>query len=72
MFVPLTSNITLAGATAYMELKPMCEKYRTLSPNEALYLYGDDHEFTARFVDKGYPIYLVPKSLIKDLERSWH
>jgi GT2 family glycosyltransferase len=41
-------------------------------PNEALYLYGDDHEFTARFVVKGYPIYLVPRSLIKDLERSWH
>jgi len=41
-------------------------------PNKSLYLYGDDHEFTARFVDKGYPIYLVPKSLIKDLERSWY
>lgn len=40
-------------------------------PRADFHLYGDDHEFTARFVRKGFPIYLVPQSKIRDLERSW-
>ncbi|TDA70347.1 MAG: glycosyltransferase [Clostridia bacterium] len=41
-------------------------------PESDFYLYGDDHEFTARFVKLGYPIYLVAGSHIEDLEKSWH
>jgi len=41
-------------------------------PDASFYVYGDDHEFTRRFVAKGYSIYLVPKSRIKDLEQPWH
>lgn len=41
-------------------------------PREDFCLYGDDHEFTARFTANDIPIYLVPKSRVNDVERSWH
>jgi|GEM_PF-51001 len=41
-------------------------------PREDFYLYGDDHEFTARFTANNIPIYLVPTSRVHDVERSWH
>jgi GT2 family glycosyltransferase len=40
-------------------------------PDRDLYLYGDI-VFTSRFIEKGYSIYLVPKSRIKDLDYSWY
>ncbi len=41
-------------------------------PDERLYLYGDDHEFTLRFVRAGGRIYLCATSEVVDLETSWH
>ncbi len=41
-------------------------------PNEALYLYGDDHEFTLRLRGAGAHIYLCARARIDDLELSWH
>ncbi len=41
-------------------------------PNEALYLYGDDHEFTLRLRKAGAHIYLCAQARIEDLELSWH
>ena len=41
-------------------------------PNEDLYLYADDHEWTYRITQTGGRIYLVLDSLIDDLELSWY
>lgn len=41
-------------------------------PDERLYLYGDDHEFSLRFVRGGGRIYLCAASEVVDLETSWH
>ncbi len=41
-------------------------------PNETLYLYGDDHEFTLRLRKAGAHIYLCAQAGIEDLELSWH
>jgi GT2 family glycosyltransferase len=41
-------------------------------PREDFILYGDDHEFTLRFTTHKAPIYLVPKSELIDIERSWN
>lgn len=40
-------------------------------PRRDFYLYEDDHEFTVRFTTNNIPIYLIPKSRIKDVEYSW-
>lgn len=40
-------------------------------PDERLYLYGDDHEFSLRFVRAGGRIYLCAASEVVDLETSW-
>lgn len=39
-------------------------------PNEKLYLYGDDQEFTLR-ISKNRNIYLFSECTIKDIEQSW-
>lgn len=39
-------------------------------PDESFYLYGDDTEFTAR-IDREGDLFLVPSSLIHDLDKSW-
>ncbi|HEX7126917.1 MAG TPA: glycosyltransferase [Thermodesulfobacteriota bacterium] len=41
-------------------------------PDERLYLYGDDHDFSLRFVRAGGTIYLCAASEVVDLEPSWH
>lgn len=41
-------------------------------PDERLYLYGDDHDFSLRFVRAGGTIYLCAVSEVVDLEPSWH
>jgi len=41
-------------------------------PDERLYLYGDDQEFSLRFVRAGGRIYLCAASEVVDLEVSWH
>ncbi len=41
-------------------------------PDASLYLYEDDTEFTARFIKAGYPIYLVPGSVVEDIEVPWY
>lgn len=41
-------------------------------PDDRLYLYGDDHEFSLRFVRAGGRIYLCAASEVVDLETSWH
>ena len=40
-------------------------------PRRDFYLYEGDHEFTVRFTTNNIPIYLIPKSRIKDVEYSW-
>jgi len=42
-----------------------------LYPNENFYLYVDDTEYTTRLVQNGAEIYLVPESIIKDVDISW-
>ncbi|MBN1765572.1 MAG: glycosyltransferase [Sedimentisphaerales bacterium] len=41
-------------------------------PNENYYLYVDDHEFSYRIIKKGGKMYLVPKSIVEDIDQSWH
>ncbi|MEZ0348751.1 MAG: glycosyltransferase [Thermus sp.] len=41
-------------------------------PNEALYLYMDDIEYSLRFAEKGGKLYLCAFSLIRDLTPSWN
>ncbi len=41
-------------------------------PNSRFFLYSDDHEYTYRFTRHGCPIYLVPSSIVHDLDVSWH
>ena len=41
-------------------------------PNEALFTYGDDHEYTSRIIKKGGRILLCAPSKILDLDVSWH
>jgi GT2 family glycosyltransferase len=41
-------------------------------PNENLYLYEDDHEWTYRITKSGGKIYLILDSKIEDLEMPWY
>lgn len=41
-------------------------------PEERLYLYGDDHEYTTRIVHSGGEIFLCTSAEIEDLDTSWH
>lgn len=41
-------------------------------PNETFFLYNDDSEFTYRFTSGGGKLFLVPSSVIRDLDLSWH
>jgi GT2 family glycosyltransferase len=41
-------------------------------PNERFYLYNDDSEYTTRFKMIGGRLFLVPASVVCDLDRSWH
>jgi GT2 family glycosyltransferase len=40
-------------------------------PLEAMQTGVDDREFTWRFVARGYPIYLVPDSRVRDVDDGW-
>ena len=40
-------------------------------PDERLFLYGDDHEFTIRHLMNGGRIFLVGSSVVRDGEQSW-
>lgn len=40
-------------------------------PNEKLFVYADDHEWTLRMTDAGYNIFLCSESLIKDIDKTW-
>ncbi|HTN71594.1 MAG TPA: glycosyltransferase [Methylomirabilota bacterium] len=41
-------------------------------PNERFFLYNDDTEYTYRFSQDGGKLFLVPSSVVCDLEPSWH
>lgn len=41
-------------------------------PDERFYLYADDTEYTSRLVRGGGYLFLVPKSVVRDLDASWH
>ncbi|ADM97622.1 glycosyltransferase family 2 protein [Dickeya dadantii] len=40
-------------------------------PNEKLYLYFDDTEYTLRFKEKGVNLWLAPQARIRDIDESW-
>jgi GT2 family glycosyltransferase len=40
-------------------------------PNEEMFLYMDDHEFSHRMIKSGWKIYLIRKSVVEDMETSW-
>lgn len=40
-------------------------------PDDRYFLYFDDREYTTRLTRSGFPIKLVPRARIKDLENSW-
>ena len=40
-------------------------------PDERLFLYGDDNEFTWRFTRRGGRLFLVPGSVVEDLDNAW-
>jgi hypothetical protein len=40
-------------------------------PDECLFLYGDDVEFTWRFSRKGGRLFLIPSSIVEDLDNAW-
>jgi len=41
-------------------------------PDERFFLYHDDTEYTYRLTKTGGRVFLVPSSVVFDLERSWH
>lgn len=41
-------------------------------PNEKLFIYSDDHEFTYRLTKQGGKIFIITEIYIKDIEKSWH
>ncbi len=41
-------------------------------PNEIFFTYADDHEFTYRIVLRGGKIFLVPDSIVVDIDKSWN
>ena len=41
-------------------------------PEEKFYLYSDDREFTYRFTNQGNGIFLIPKSIVHDVDLSAH
>lgn len=41
-------------------------------PNEEFFLYGDDYDFSYRITKNDGKIYLVTKSIVEDLEKSFH
>lgn len=41
-------------------------------PNEIFFTYADDHEFTYRITLRGGKIFLVPKSIVIDIDKSWN
>lgn len=41
-------------------------------PDDRLFLYGDDHEYTDRIVKAGGAIYLCARSRIRDIDQSWN
>jgi GT2 family glycosyltransferase len=41
-------------------------------PDERLYLYGDDHEYSSRLIQAGGKIYLCTFSEVKDIDTSWN
>lgn len=40
-------------------------------PDDKLFLYGDDHEWTYRITAKGFNLYLCPTIVVRDAEISW-
>jgi GT2 family glycosyltransferase len=40
-------------------------------PDERLFLYSDDNEFTWRFTRKGGRLFLIPSSIVQDLDNAW-
>jgi GT2 family glycosyltransferase len=41
-------------------------------PNEKMFLYLDDHEFSHRVIKAGLSVYLDRTSIVDDMETSWH
>ncbi len=41
-------------------------------PNEDFFLYNDDTEYTSRLIKSGGSLFLVPSSVVHDLQPSWH
>jgi hypothetical protein len=41
-------------------------------PDERFHIYCDDNEFTYRLTRSGGSLYLVPASLVRDIDDSWH
>lgn len=41
-------------------------------PSEHYYLYVDDHEFSYRIIKNGGKMFLVTKSIVEDIDQSWH
>lgn len=41
-------------------------------PDERMFVYADDSEFTARITRSGGRLFLIPTSRIDDLDQSWH
>jgi GT2 family glycosyltransferase len=40
-------------------------------PDERMFLYSDDNEFTWRFTRKGGRLFLIPGSIVEDLDNAW-
>jgi glycosyltransferase involved in cell wall biosynthesis len=41
-------------------------------PREDFYLYEDDREYTSRLTAAHVPIYLIPASILRDIDLSWY
>lgn len=41
-------------------------------PNERFFLYNDDTEYTSRLTKTGGNLFLIPSSVVHDLQPSWH
>ncbi|MCB4205438.1 glycosyltransferase [Deferribacterales bacterium Es71-Z0220] len=40
-------------------------------PNEAFFVYADDHEWTLRMTNSGFNLYLCSESKLKDIDWTW-
>jgi GT2 family glycosyltransferase len=79
---PRSPNVRVGGVYRERVLIPFCPYGglffhrdvldRVGYPDERLFLYCDDNEFTWRFTRRDGRLFLIPSSVVEDLDNAWH